>query len=204
MPARFARPSRRIADERRIHRPALGLRFELIQKRLRSGVRDRAEIFDQLAVCHADAGIGKSDRLRRVIRRDGHLQRRIRLRDFRAARLQKSQLLTRIRRVRDQLADEDLLVRVKRVDNEIEELRDLGLEFMFLGCSGRTHRAADSMDAARLRKERIFPPVFTDTEEGASAESWTLHVGSPWQWRGRPRLRQSVPATLRNIARVAR
>ena len=42
------------------------------------------------------------------------------------------------------------------MDNEIEELRDLGLELMFLWCSGRTHRGADSMDAAHLRKRGIL------------------------------------------------
>jgi hypothetical protein len=42
------------------------------------------------------------------------------------------------------------------MDNEIEELGDLGLKLMFLWCSSRTHRAAESRDAARLRKRGVF------------------------------------------------
>ena len=142
----------KLPDERRIHRAALRLRLELFDERLRSRVCNRPEIFNQLPVRHADARIRERDRLRRLIRREGHLQRRIRLRDFLPARLQKAQFLRGIRRIRNQLADEDLLIRVERMDDKIEELRDLGLELMFLWCSGRTHRAADSMDGADLRK----------------------------------------------------
>ena len=38
--------------------------------------------------------------------------------------------------VGDQLADEDLLLRVERVDDDIEQLLDLGLEFEGLGGGG--------------------------------------------------------------------
>ena len=49
-----------------------------------------------------------------------------------------AQLVARIRRVGDQLAQEDLLVGVQGVDHQIEELLDFGLEAEgFLGCSGR-------------------------------------------------------------------
>ena len=89
----------KLPDERRIHRPTLRLRAELLEERLRSRVRDRPEILDQLPVRHAQPRIRESDRLRRVIRRDGHLQRRIRLGDFLPARFQKSQLLARVRRI---------------------------------------------------------------------------------------------------------
>jgi hypothetical protein len=38
--------------------------------------------------------------------------------------------------VGDQLADEDFFLRVERVDDDIEELLDLGLELEFLRCGG--------------------------------------------------------------------
>lgn len=148
----------KLPDERRIHRAAsrgLRLRLELLDERLRSRMRNRPEIFNQLAMRHADARIRERDCLRRLIRRDGHLQRRIRLDDFLPARLQEAQFLRGIRRIRNQLADEDLLIRVERMDDKIEKLRDLGLELMFLWCSGRTHRAADFMDRAAMRKRAI-------------------------------------------------
>ena len=39
-----------------------------------------------------------------------------------------AQLVAGVRRVRDQLAQEDLLVRVQRVGDEVQDLLDLGLE----------------------------------------------------------------------------
>jgi hypothetical protein len=39
-----------------------------------------------------------------------------------------AQLVARVRRVRDQLAKEDLLVGVQRMGDEVQDLLDLGLE----------------------------------------------------------------------------
>jgi hypothetical protein len=47
------------------------------------------------------------------------------------------QLVERVGRVRDQLAEEDLLVRVERVDDDVEELAGFGLECQ--GFSGGAH-----------------------------------------------------------------
>ena len=47
--------------------------------------------------------------------------------------LREAQLLAGVGRVRDQLAHEDLFVRVKRMDDDIQQLLDLGLKMMFFG-----------------------------------------------------------------------
>jgi hypothetical protein len=44
-----------------------------------------------------------------------------------------AELFQRVRRVGDQLAHEDLLLRVERMDDDIEQLADLGLELEGLG-----------------------------------------------------------------------
>ena len=47
-----------------------------------------------------------------------------------------AQLLECVGRIRNELAHEDFLFRVERVDDDIEQLLDLGLEFEFLRCGG--------------------------------------------------------------------
>ena len=44
-----------------------------------------------------------------------------------------AELVDRVGRVRDQLAQEDVLVGVERMDHEVEQLLDLGLELVTLG-----------------------------------------------------------------------
>ena len=93
---------------------------------------DGAEVVDQFAVGHPDAGIRERERFGRFVRSEGDAQRRIRVQDFLAAGLQELELLRGVRRVGNQLADKDFLVGVKRVDDDVEQLRDLGLELVFL------------------------------------------------------------------------
>jgi hypothetical protein len=52
--------------------------------------------------------------------------------------LREAQLLTRIRRIRYQLADEDLFVRVKGMDNDVQQLLNLRLKLMFFGTHAST------------------------------------------------------------------
>ena len=53
-----------------------------------------------------------------------------------------------VRRIRDQLADEDLFVRVERMNDDLEQLRDLGLEGVFFG-SHAVKLVAPSMASSR-------------------------------------------------------
>jgi hypothetical protein len=55
--------------------------------------------------------------------------------------LEELEFLAGVGRVGDQLADEDLFVGVKGMDNEIEQLRDFGLESVFFD-RGHKMRAA--------------------------------------------------------------
>ena len=50
----------------------------------------------------------------------------------RAGRLVEAQFLARVRRVGNQLADEDFFVRVKRMDDDVQQLLNLRLEMMGL------------------------------------------------------------------------
>ncbi len=111
----------------------LGAAFtEGLQKGLRARVGDGAEILDQLLPAHPDAEVLDGDRLGLVVRRDVDLEFQLFVEDLLLRELRMTEFFQRVRCVRHQLTDEDLLFRVERVDDDIEQLLDLGLEFELL------------------------------------------------------------------------
>jgi hypothetical protein len=99
-------------------------------------VRDRAEVLDQLGARHPDPEILDREGLRLVIRRYVDLELELVVEDGLLRQLEVPLLLQRVRRVRHQLPHEYLLLRVEGVDDDIEQLLDLGLEFEGLGGVG--------------------------------------------------------------------
>jgi hypothetical protein len=106
---------------------------ELFQKRLGAGMRDGAEVLDEFAVRHAEAGVGDGDGARLVVGGDADARRDFRLIHRFAGRLIEPEFLARVRRVGDQLAHEDFFVRVKRMDDDVQQLLNLRLKMMGLG-----------------------------------------------------------------------
>ena len=89
---------------------------------------DRAQARNQLLAAHADSVVDHvQDSLGRLgLQPDG---RPVSVRqELRARQGLEAQLVERVGGVRDQLAQEDLLVRVQRVDHEVQQFLDLGLE----------------------------------------------------------------------------
>src|SRR5262249_39812143 len=85
-------------------------------------------VSDGLVAAHADAVVGNGDRARGLVEADLDLQfvvvavQRIVVDGFEA------QLVGRVGSVRNQLAQEDLLVRIQGVDHQLQQLFDFGLE----------------------------------------------------------------------------
>jgi len=96
-------------------------------------VGDGAEIFDEFGLRHADAEILNREGLRLVIGGEVDLELGLVVEDFLFGDLRVAEFFKRVGRVGNQLADEDFLLRVERVDDDIEELFDLGLELEFCG-----------------------------------------------------------------------
>jgi hypothetical protein len=122
---------------------------------LRSGVRDGPEILHQLTAGHPDAVIGDGQRLRFRVSRDVDLQRQRGIVDVLLRALEMAELLLGVRRVRDQLAQENLPVGVEGVDDQIEQLLDLGLEGVRFECGfahGKSDWAAKIAGNSRLSK----------------------------------------------------
>jgi hypothetical protein len=103
-----------------------------LEEGLRAGVGDRAQVLHELLARHADAEILDRDGLRLVVGADIDLELELVVEELLFGDLGVTELFERVGGVRHQLADEDFLLRVERVDDDIEQLLDLGLEFELL------------------------------------------------------------------------
>jgi hypothetical protein len=108
----------------------LGLAYRP-QELARARARDGAEVQGDLRRAHADAVVvdGERARVRVDLERDREVVDR---RHLRAAQRLEADLVEGVGRVRDQLAEEDVLVRVEGMDHEVQQLADLGLELVAL------------------------------------------------------------------------
>ena len=99
----------------------------------RAAFGDGAQIGHGLLPAHADAGICHRERARGLVKADAHAQ--IRLAAIQAGVRQrlKAQLVARVRSVGNQLAQEDFAVGVKRVSDQVQQLRHFGLKSVLLG-----------------------------------------------------------------------
>ena len=103
--------------------------FDAFHERLRAGARDGAERLDHLVAAHADAVVldRRACLLVRVEReRDARL--RVVAEQCRLGDRLVAQLLAGIGGVRDQLAQEDVLVGIDRMHHQVQQLGDVGLE----------------------------------------------------------------------------
>ena len=130
---------------------------QLCEELARPGLGDRPEVLDRLLPAHPDAVVGDGDRALRLVA--AHLDRQLAM-AFHQRRLRdrfEPQLVQRIGGIADQLAQEDFLVAVQRVDHQVQQLLDFGLKSQrLLQCRiARTHRCSSS--PSDLRRPRLVP-----------------------------------------------
>ena len=85
-------------------------------------------MLNHLLTTHANAVVADGQGARRLVSANPDLQIGVTLQQGRIRQRLKAQLVRRIRRVRDQLAQKDLLVRIQGVDHQLQELFDFRLE----------------------------------------------------------------------------
>ena len=119
-----------LADQIRVFLLVTGQRREEF---LGTRFGDGAQVRDRLIFGHADAVIGDGNRLGRRI--DLHTDPELRVVFEEAGVGQRfvAQFVASIRGIGDQLAQEDFLIRIQRVDHQLQQLFDFGLEGLGFG-----------------------------------------------------------------------
>ena len=121
-----------MADEVGIRRRFVFALFHLLEKGFGARARDGTEILHQIAMVHADAIVLNGQRARPFVDRQRDFEVRIISQQVVLGDGGIAQLVAGVRGVGNQLAQEDIFIFVERVDHEIEQLADLGLELMGL------------------------------------------------------------------------
>ena len=103
---------------------------------------DGAQVLLELVGRHADAGIGDGDGPGVFVEGDADLELVLAELDVLVGQAAEIQLVYRVGRIRDELAEEDLAIGVDGVDHEVEELLALRLEFAHRVGPFRSGRAA--------------------------------------------------------------
>ena len=114
-----------LTDQGRVLPLVAGQRLEELA---RPRLGDRPDVLDHLGAAHPDPVVRHGDRPRLGVVGDPDPQRPLFLRVLAAGKQFQPQPVDGIGGVRDQLAQEDLLVAVQRVDHQVQELHHLGLE----------------------------------------------------------------------------
>ena len=106
---------------------AFGL-LQILQELARARPGNGAEVLCQLGLGHANAVVPNRQRAGRCVRDDADLQDLSVVQQSWLFQCCETSLVERVGGVRNQLAQEDLLVAVQGVDHQIEDLADLGLK----------------------------------------------------------------------------
>ncbi len=114
-----------LADQRRILLLVAG---QLREEFLGAGFRDGAEMLDRLVAAHADAVVGNRDGAHGLVEGDLDLQVGIAFEQRAVVDRLEAQLVGGVGCIGDQLAQEDFLVRVQRVNHQLQQLLDFCLK----------------------------------------------------------------------------
>ena len=101
---------------------------ELAHEVLGAALGDGAEVVDGFLGAHADAVVGDGQRFRVLVKGELHLEFGVALVQAAVVDGLEAQLVAGVRRVGDQLAQENFLVRVQRMGHQVQQLGDFGLE----------------------------------------------------------------------------
>ena len=128
--------------------------LEPLEEGTRAGARDRAQRLGQLVAAHADAVVLDGEALVVSIGADGDARLRIVAEQLGPLDRLIAQLLAGIGSVGDQLAQEDVAVRINRVDHEVKEPRNVGFEGSGFGGFGVSIHEEAMGEGFRRRKWR--------------------------------------------------
>ena len=163
------------------------------QKFLRSRMRNRAEVFDELLARHPDAGIRDRQRSRLLVRRNVDFERALRLENAFFRQLRVAHFFQRVARVGNQLAQKNVFVLVNRVRDDVEHLLDFRLKSVRRGffvahsvsakmqnpCQRPTHEARRNGARRREAPPRDGSVIRASARKCAAAAGWRASAGAP-------------------------
>lgn len=103
----------------------------MAQTNLCARLGDGAEVVDHVGLGHADTGVADGERLALLVGRDADVKLLLRLERSGVSQRLVADLVQRIRAVRDDLAKEDLLVRVESVCQSTLSMHATGNERVY-------------------------------------------------------------------------
>lgn len=108
-----------------------------------AGLGNRAQVRDRIFAAHADAVVVDGDGARVLVVVDADAQLATAFQQLGLDQGFEAQLIGGVGSIGDQLAQEDFLVRVQRMDHQLQQLLDLGLEAkcLLVGINGHWGRA---------------------------------------------------------------
>jgi len=124
-----------LADQRQVF---LGVALHLFQERACARFGDRAQILDQVRSVHADAVVGNRQRAGVLVDRKADLEGGVIGQQVGRRQRGVAQPIARVRRVRDQFAQKDVLLAVERAGDDIQQSADFSLKFKPFFGHGRT------------------------------------------------------------------
>src|SRR5690606_35215540 len=122
-----------LADQARI---GLLLLAHGLEEAAGAGAGDAADVGDHFVAVHADAGVAEGDGAGVLVPADVDVQRAVAGQQLRLRDGFEAQLVAGVGGVGDQLAQEDLLVRVQRMRDQMQDLGDFGFELAGFGGGG--------------------------------------------------------------------
>ena len=111
-------------------------RFEVFDERLGAALGDGAEVVDDGLPAHADAVVGDGQGAGGFVGGNADLPIAVSFQKILIRQRFEAHLVDRVGGVADQLSQEDFLLGVEGVDDQVEQLLELGLEFHLLGALG--------------------------------------------------------------------
>ena len=181
----------------------LGVAGELVKEVPGAGARDGAEVRDEVVFVHADAGVGDGEGGVGLVHFevDAGIEGEVFVGLVGEGEV--AQLVQRVGGVGNELAEKDLRVRVEGVDDELEELRDFGLKFLFCHGSSIVKALARHREAlpyavlTRGRCERRWACLLSAWE---GLPGWSAGAGGRWTAReGRFRCRGCCGSSGRRV-----
>jgi hypothetical protein len=106
----------------------VGTRRQGLHERLGTGLGDCSEVVDEVGLSHTNTGVPDGEGALLLVRGDSDVEVLLRVELGRVGQGGISDLVESIRRVGDELSQEDLLVGVEGVDDKVEKLGNLGLD----------------------------------------------------------------------------